>query len=278
MADQLAKPLSGQVAIVTGASRGIGKGIALSLGAAGATVYITGRTADGNPASVPLAGTIEETANEVTRLGGIGIPVRCDHRVDEQAEALFQRVAAEKGQLNILVNCAWAGYEGLHDGRDFPLDTPFWQRRLSFWDDNLFGVRAAYVTIVFAARLMVPQGGGLVVNISNYVNSYGNPAYNIAKTATDRLAAESAEVLKKDNIAVVALYPGLVRTEGIMKYAEYIDLSNSESPQFTGRSVVALAMDANIMKKSGQSLFLTDLADEYHFTDVDGKVPSPVQR
>ncbi len=214
MTTQLADKLKGKVAIVTGASRGIGKGIALSLGEAGATVYITGRTGAGIPATVPLAGTVEETASEVTRLGGIGIAVRCDHRVDEQTEALFKQVEAEHGQLDMLVNSAWAGYEGLHDGSDFPLETPFWQRRLSLWDDNLFGVRAAYIATVLAARIMVPQGHGLVVNVSNYINTFGNPAYNVAKTATDRLAADSAEALKQHNVAIVSLYPGLVRYRG----------------------------------------------------------------
>lgn len=272
------QPLKGLVAVVTGASRGVGKGIALSLGEQGAIVYGTGRTGAGQPATVPLAGTIEDTAAEVTRIGGQGIAVQCDHRSDEQTAALFKRVETEQSHLDILVNCAWAGYEGLHDGRDFPMETPFWERRLSLWDDNLFGVRAAYIAIVFATRLMIPQHKGLIINISNYINSFGSPAYNIAKTATDRLAADCAEALKSHQITVVSLYPGLVRTEGIMKYADYIDLSNAESPQFTGRAVVALASDTGVQKKSGQSLFITDLAAEYHFTDIDGKIPRPVQR
>ncbi len=275
---QVEQALRGKVAIVTGSSRGIGKGIALSLGAAGATVYVTGRTNADHPATVPLSGTIEDTAREVTNLGGQGLAVRCDHRNDQETEALFKRVEAEQGRLDMLVNSAWAGYEGLHDGRDFPLDQPFWQRRFAFWDDNLSGVRAAYIATVLAARLMVQQRHGFIANISNYINYHGNPAHCIAKTATDRLTADSAVALREHHIAVVSLYPGLVRTEGILKYAEFIDLSNSESPQFTGRAVVALAADANVMEKSGQSLFITDLAAGYHFTDIDGKVPSPVQR
>lgn len=267
--------LKGKIAIVTGASRGIGKGIALSLGAAGATVYVTGRTGEGHPAKVPLAGTVEETAAEVTKMGGTGIAVRCDHHNDAETEALFERVKKEQQKLDILVNSAWAGYEGLHDGSDFPLDQPFWARPLSKWDDNLFGVRAAYVAGVLATRIMVEQKNGLIVHISSKVNDYGNPAYHIAKTATDRLAAEMAEPLKQHQVSVVALYPGLVRTEGIMKYAEYMDLSNSESPQFTGRAVVALGGDSNVIVKTGQALWVSDLATEYGFTDIDGKVYVP---
>jgi dehydrogenase/reductase SDR family member 1 len=271
----MSQPVQGKIAIVTGASRGVGKGIALSLGEAGATVYVTGRAAEGHPGNVPLAGTVDETAAEVTRMGGVGIAARCDHRNDNETEALFERVKTEQGRLDILVNSAWAGYEGLHDGSDFPLDQPFWERRLSHWDDNLFGVRAAFVASVFAARMLVAQKRGLIACISSYVGEYGNPAYYIAKTATDRLAADMAPGLRDYNVAAVALYPGLVRTEGILKYAQYMDLSNSESPQFTGRAVAALAADDNVMSKTGAALWVSDLASEYGFTDIDGKAPIP---
>jgi len=267
--------LKGKVAIVTGASRGVGKGIALSLGEAGATVYVTGRTGAGHAATVPLAGTVEETAAEVTQLGGVGIAVRCDHRNDAETEAVFQRVQAEQKRLDILVNSAWAGYEGLHDGSDFPMEQPFWGRRLSYWDDNLFGLRAAYIAGVFAARMMVAQKSGMIVQISNKIGGFGNPAYNLSKIATDRLTADMAEPLREHQVAVVTLYPGLVRTEGIMKYAEFMDLSNSESPQFTGRAVTALAADKNVLAKSGQCLWVSDLAAAYGFTDIDGKIYIP---
>ncbi len=267
--------LKGKVAVVTGASRGVGKGIALSLGAAGATVYVTGRTGAGHAATVPLAGTVEETAAEVTQLGGLGIAVRCDHRNDAETEALFQQVQTEQKRLDILVNSAWAGYEGLHDGSDFPMDQTFWVRRLSYWDDNLFGLRAAYIAGVFAARIMVEQKSGLIVQISNKIGGYGNPAYNISKIATDRLTADMAEPLREHQVAVVTLYPGLVRTEGIMKYAEFMDLSNAESAQFTGRAVVALGADDHRLAKTGQCLWVSDLAAEYGFTDLDGKIYVP---
>lgn len=267
--------LQGKVAIVTGASRGIGKGIALSLGEAGATVYVTGRTGGGVAATVPLAGTVDETAAAVTDMGGQGIAVRCDHRDDAQTEALFKKVTAERGRLDILVNCAWAGYEGLHDGSDFPMDQPFWGRRLSYWDDNVFSVRAAYIASVFAARMMVEQKNGLIVNISSYVGDYGNPAYYAAKTGTDRLAADMAVSLRAHNVTAVSLWPGLVRTEGIMLHEKYMDLSNSESPQFTGRAVAALAADAEVLSKSGRGLWVSDLAAEYGFSDIDGNVYVP---
>lgn len=267
--------LKGQIAVVTGASRGVGKGIALSLGEAGATVYVSGRTSHNHPATVSLSGTVDETAANVTELGGTGIAVRCDHRDDAQTEILFNRVMAQHGRLDILVNSAWSGYEGLHDLYDLPTDQPFWERRLSYWDDNLFGLRSAYIASVFAARIMVKQPRGLIVHISHHPDTYGNPAYNIAKTATDRLAADMAAKLRDHQITAVSLYPGLVRTEGIMKAAEYIDLTNSESPQYTGRAVAALAADPDVIDKTGRSLWVCELATEYGFTDTDGKQPVP---
>jgi dehydrogenase/reductase SDR family member 1 len=270
------KPLTGKIALVTGASRGIGKGVALSLGEAGATVYITGRTGENHPTSIPLAGTVDDTANEVTRRGGNGIAVRCDHRHDNETEALFERIQNEHGQLHILVNNAWAGYEGMHDGSDFPPAPNFWTRRLSHWDDNLFGLRAAFIVSAYAARIMSAQKSGLIACVSHYVqDDRGNPPYHIAKTGTDRLVSEMAHDLREYNIAAVALYPGLVRTEGIMKHAQYIDLSNSESPEYIGRAVVALASDEKVMQKTGRPLWVSDLAAEYHFTDMDGKAPVP---
>ncbi|MBA3872065.1 MAG: SDR family NAD(P)-dependent oxidoreductase [Anaerolineae bacterium] len=271
--------LKGKVAVVTGSSRGIGKGIALSLGEAGATVYVVGRTAAGHQATVPLAGTVEDTANEVTQMGGVGIGIRADLRDDAQTEALFQQVQAEQGRLDILVNSAWAGYEGLHDMSDFPFNQPFWERRLSYWDDNLFSVRAAYIASVFAARMMVKQESGLIVNISHNVDKRQegdrNAAYYNVKKSTQTLTSDLADELRPNHITTVALWPGLVRTEGIMLHEKFIDLSNSESAQFTGRAVVALATDPDALSKTGRSLWVSDLASEYHFTDIDGKIYVP---
>jgi NAD(P)-dependent dehydrogenase (short-subunit alcohol dehydrogenase family) len=268
--------LRGKVAVVTGASRGVGKGIALGLGEAGATVYITGRTYDDDEATVPLAGTLQQTAAEVTHLGGRCTAVRCDHDDDAQVEAVFEQVVQEQGRLDLLVNNAWAGYEGYHQDIYFAPNHPFWEKPISYWDANLVGVRWAYVASLLAVRKMVSQASGLIVNISFGVPEAGNPAYGIAKTAVDRLSWELAHQLRPHHIAAVSLYPGLVRTEGVLKAAQYFDLSNSESPQFTGRAVAALAGDPLIMQKTGQALVVARLAQDYNFDDVDGKRPVPI--
>jgi len=268
--------LTGKVALVTGASRGVGRGVALSLGEAGATVYVTGRTVDETQAVVPLTGTVHQTAAEVTRLGGQGIAVRCDHRDDGQVEAVLQRIRDEQGRLDIVVNNAWAGYEGYHSNTYPPPNVPFWERPPSFWDDNLIGVRWTYVTSRFAVPIMVAQPRGLIVNISFGALTPGNAAYNVAKTATDRLSWEMAQALREHQITVLSLYPGLVRTEGVLLNAQYFDLSNSESPQFTGRAVVALAADPRVLDRSGQAWVVARLAGDYDFDDIDGQRPRPI--
>jgi NAD(P)-dependent dehydrogenase (short-subunit alcohol dehydrogenase family) len=214
-----------------------------------------------------LSGSIHQTAEEVTRQGGQGIAVRCDHRDDEQVEAVFQRVKDEQGRLDILVNNAWAGYEGYVDGRHFPPQYPFWDKPIAFWDENLAGVRWAYVASWYAAPLLIARSGSLIANIS-FNPEPGNPAYGAAKAAVDRLTSDMAHDLRQHNVAVVSLYPGLVRTEGVLLNAQYFDMSTAESPQFTGRAVVALAADPNLMQKSGQAFVVARLAHEYNFDDV----------
>ncbi len=275
------KALSGKVALVTGASRGVGRGIALGLGEAGATVYVTGRTVEEGTAAVALPGTIGQTADEVTRLGGQGVAVRCDHTSDAETEAVFDRIRGEQGRLDILVNNVWGGYEHFNDGTEFWKEKEFWTQPIARWD-KMFdaGVRAHYMCSVLAAPLMVAQGTGLIVNISFFAAEKDDQGvmYGVAKAADNRMAANMAHDLRPYHVAAVSLYPGLVRTEGVMKAAEFFDLSNSESPQFLGRVVAGLAADPSIMEKSGQVLVAAELAIGYGIRDIDGKQPAPIGR
>lgn len=267
--------LAGKVAIVTGASRGIGKGCALELGARGATVYVTGRSV--SETDHPLPGTVGATAAEVTAAGGTGVAVACDHRDDSAVEALFARVAADHGRLDILVNNAFLIPDELTSRR------PFWEVPISNWDDMLdVGTRSAYVASVFAARMMVPAHRGLIVNISSSgAQEYAwHVAYGVGKCALDRLTADTAHELVAAGVAVVSVWPGFVRTERIDLAAaagmlpESLDLSGSESPRFTGRAAASLATDPDVMRWSGQALAARDLADAYGFTDIDGRLPA----
>jgi dehydrogenase/reductase SDR family member 1 len=271
------KPLTGQVAIVTGSSRGVGKGIAVGLGEAGATVYITGRTTSGTDVD-GLPGTIYDTAEEVTRAGGQGIAVACDHSDDAQVQRVFEQIAAEQTRLDILVNNVWAGYQRMeHDGT-FTFFNKFWEQPFWRWDAMFAsGVRAHFVASAFAARTMVKQQRGLIVTVSFWAAQkyMSNVMYGAAKAADDALTRDMAHDLREHNVAAISLYPGLVRTEGVMKNAEYFDMSNSESPQFNGRAVAGLASDPNIMEKSGKVLVSAALALEYGFSDIDGKQPRP---
>jgi dehydrogenase/reductase SDR family member 1 len=273
------KPLIGKAALVTGASRGVGKGVAIALGEAGATVYITGRTVEEGKAVVELPGSIYQTAKEVSEAGGTCIPVQCDHANDHEVEALFQRIHKEQNRLDILVNNVWGGYEHFNDGTEFWEEKGFWTVPISRWDKSFqTGVRAHYVASVFAAPMMIAQRSGLIVNISSFGAKQNDQgvAYGVAKAASDRMAAIMAHELSEYNVAAVSMYPGIVRTESVLKAADFFDLSNSESPQFIGRAIIALANDPNLMQKTGRVLVAAELAAEYGFTDIDGKQPQPL--
>ncbi len=246
--------LDGRVAIVTGASYGIGKGVAHELALAGATVYGTGRSIDA--------------------VEGGGIAVRCDHRRDDEVEALFSRVMDEQGRLDVLVNNAFLIPKELTSRR------PFWEVPISNWDDMIdVGTRSAYVASWYAAPLMVKEGRGLIANVSSSgAQEYAwHVVYGVGKCALDRLTADAAHELRDHGVAVVSLWPGLVlteRTRGAAEVLPTLDFSGAESQRFTGRAVAALAADPDVQRWSGRAIPSRDLADTYHFTDVEGTLPA----
>jgi len=255
------------VAVVTGASRGGGKGIALVLGEEGAIVYVTGRSVRGEPTTLDRPGTIEDTAEEVTARGGTGIAVRCDHTVDAEVEALFERVRAEHGRLDLLVNNAWSGYEMSPDPA---LD--FWEIDLRHWELMFAGgLRASMISSRFGVPLMLSQRRGLIVNIGFALGEryHGHVFYDTVKTAVNRMSFGMAEDLRPHGIAVVALSPGFMHGERMNLSPERAALT--ESTQYVGLAVAALAADPNVIGKSGQVLRVFEVAQEYGFTDVDGK-------
>jgi len=270
--------LRGRVAVVTGASRGVGKGIALALGEAGATVYVTGRS-DAGGTTEGLPGTVGETADAVTQRGGLGIGVRCDHTADAEVEALFARVAQEQGRLDLLINNVWGGYEQ-HDLARFV--APFWEQPLRHWS-GMFeaGVRAHLVATRLAVSLMLPHRRGLIVHTTAWDRDkyLGNLFYDVAKAAVNRLAFGMARELEPYQVAVVALAPGFVGTERVRAAFATAGRTSPdlESPAYIGRAVVALAADGNILARSGRVLTVGQLATEYGFSDVDGRQWPPFQ-
>ncbi|XP_005666291.1 dehydrogenase/reductase SDR family member 1 isoform X1 [Sus scrofa] len=276
-------PMQGQVCVVTGASRGIGRGIALQLCEAGATVYITGRHLD----------TLQVTAQEAQSRGGRCVPVVCDSSQESEVQSLFQQVAREQqGRLDVLVNNAYAGVQAIINNRK----KAFWESPASVWDDvNNVGLRGHYLCSVYAARLMVPAGRGLIVIISSIggLQYLFSVPYGVGKAAPsvplqcDRLAADCAQELRRHGVSYVSLWPGLVQTETLKEYMikadtaddhmiEQIKLpfSSAETTEMSGKCVVALATDPNILSLSGKVLPSCDLARRYGLRDVDGR---PVQ-
>src|SRR5262245_8753045 len=247
--------LRGSVAVVTGASRGVGKGVALALGEAGATVYVTGRS-DAGGTTEGLPGTVRDTAEAVTHRGGQGVAVRCDHTADAEVEALFARVKQEQGRLDLLVNNVWGGYEQFDWSR---FAAPFWEQPLRHWS-GMFesGVRAHLAASRLAVPLMLPNRRGLIVHTTAWDRDkyLGNLFYDVAKAAVNRMAFGMARELQAHNVAVVALAPGFVGTERVL--AAFAAAGRAppdlESPAYIGRAVVALAADESIMGRTGHVL------------------------
>src|SRR4029450_8839447 len=250
-------PLAGRVALVTGASRGVGRGIACGLGEAGATVYVTGRTTLEGSAPSRLPDTIHETAQQVTGLGGTGGAVPIDAGDDHQIAGLIDRISDEQGRLDVLVNSVWGGYERFTDGSDFN-PGPFWEQPLSLWDSmHRIGVRAHYVTSALAAPLMINSGPGLIVSLSSFAGQVFVPPvpYGVAHAAIDRLARDMAEDLRPYKVTSISLYPGLVLTEGVLANIQYFEHeTNRETPLFVGRVVAALAADGSVFDLTGRWL------------------------
>jgi NAD(P)-dependent dehydrogenase (short-subunit alcohol dehydrogenase family) len=249
------------VCVVSGASRGAGRGIAIELATRGATVYVTARSSSGD-----TGGSLEETVAIARADGGACLPVRCDHTVDDDVAALIARVGREQGRLDVLVNNAWGGYEQRGESVSF-FDAPFWEQPLWRWDGMFTaGVRASFVTSRYAAPLLLrgrAERPGLVVNTMAWAfGAYlGNVLYDTAKAATARMAFGMAQELRAGRVASVALALG--------------HLGVSETPRYGGRAIAALASDPDVLARSGELLTAGGLAREYGFTDLDGTQPEP---
>jgi NAD(P)-dependent dehydrogenase (short-subunit alcohol dehydrogenase family) len=281
------KHLEAKVTLVTGATRGIGRGIAIALGEAGATVYITGRSLNNSYANNDLSGTLAETQSAVEEAGGVCIPVQVDHSDDEQVRLLFERIQDEQnGQLDLLANNAYSGVKAIRDA----YGQPFWDGEPSIWDaSNNVGLRSHYVASIFAARLMTKQKSGLICTISSWgsMSYLFNTAYGVGKAACDRLAANMAVELKPHNVASVSIWPGIVGTEQISQMASEVSQTNTteqkksflsdrynwETPLFTGRAIAKLANDPNIMRRTGRVQIVAELANEYGIVDENGDRP-----
>lgn len=280
------KPLDGKIALVAGATRGAGRGIAVELGAAGATVYLTGRTTRTQPSEYARPETIEETADLVTEAGGNGIAIQVDHLVAAQVEQLVAGIRSEQGRLDILVNDVWGG-ENLKEW-----DKPVWGHNLENGLRLLdLGVRTHLITAHFALPLLIERLGGLLVEVTDGTDAYNaahyriNPFYDLAKVAVNRMAWAHAKDLAPHGATSISITPGWLRSEMMLEAfgvseANWRDATQriphfaiSETPRFVGRAIAALAADPDRARWNGRSLSSGQLAQVYGFTDLDGSRP-----
>ena len=283
--------LKNKIALVTGATRGLGKGIAIGLGEAGATVYITGRSLETYITESDVSGSLSETKLAVEKAGGICIPVQVDHQDDEQVKALFKQIENEQnGQLDILVNNVFAGVKIIRES----YGKPFWECPIELWDKvNNVGLRSHYITSILAAQMMVKRRQGLICTLSSWggMSYIFGAAYGAGKAASDRLAADMAVELKPYNITSISIWPGIVATEHLTLFAEEnlakdtLDTFNDgmsekynwETPLLTGRVIAALAAKPNIVKKTGKVQVVAELAKKYRILDRDGNLPASLR-
>jgi NAD(P)-dependent dehydrogenase (short-subunit alcohol dehydrogenase family) len=268
--------LAGKVALVTGASKNIGKGMALEVAASGAFTYVTARSLDDVPGQLA---SLQRTVAEIEQAGGRAVAMACDHTDDAQVERVFAQIAADHGRLDLVVNVASPDFSDM-------VGVPFWDLPFETMSRCLdVGPRSDYVTTVLAARMMIPQRSGVIINISSHgaVGYLLSVPYGVGKAAIDKVTRDTALELRGHNVAVVSLWPGLVLTEGLLanttvradgtRELHGLDISFGESPKFNGKAVVALAADPEIMAKTGGSFWTAKLAREYGFTEDDGSLP-----
>jgi NAD(P)-dependent dehydrogenase (short-subunit alcohol dehydrogenase family) len=256
-------PLDGTVTLVTGSTRGVGRGIVLALGDAGATVYVTGRS------------TVDEASDEVTARGGRGVGVRVDHSVDAEVVALFDRVLAENDRLDVVVANAWGGYAD-HDHTTFA--APLWEQPLSRWQTMYeSGLRPTFTTVRAAAQAMSARGSGLIVVTGGWdaADEYlGNLYYDVYKAASARIVAALAHELRAYGVAVVGVVPGFTRTEAVVAAFAAAGTEPPEvthSPEYVGRAVAHVAADPGALELTGRTEQVTWYASRYAFTDLDGR-------
>lgn len=268
--------LKGKVALVTGGSRGAGRGIALELARKGAFVYITGRTTEASGIEHSKR-SIDNVLREIKAEGGSGSAIRCDHTKDQETEAVIRQIASEQGKLDILVNNVWGG-------NDLPIEQKsFWELPTAHWD-NMFnaGVRAQLITNYYAIPLMrEAKAGGLIIHTTfwDHYKYLGNFYYDLSKNSLVRMVYGLSNELKEDNIAVIPLTPGWMRTEAVLEsmntdeehWHEVEELQMTESTTYIGRAAAALAADPKVMSMTGQPQQVAKLAEKYGFTDIDGR-------